>query len=84
MKKVKGLTKQIAAMLMSGMLIVGAVPGTVMASENQADIGQTSEMAAEVPEGADAEEVSSEVYSEDAAAQEEEAEAQYYTVTLMG
>ena len=82
MKKVKGLTKRIAAMLMSGMLIVGAVPGTVLASENEADIGQTSEIAAEVPEGTNAENVSVEAYSEDAPAQEEEAAAQYYTVTL--
>jgi len=86
MKKVKGLTKRIAAMLMSGMLIVGAVPGTVLASENQADIGQTSEIAAEVLEGAETEEVSSEVYSEDAVTQEEapleDATVQYYTVTL--
>ena len=44
-------------MLMSGMLVVGAVLGTVLASESQADIGQTSEIAAEVPEGADTEEV---------------------------
>ena len=85
MKKVKGLTKRIVAMLMSGMLVVGAVPGTVLASENQADIGQTSEIAAEVPEvpgGADSEEVSAEAYGQDAVTQEVEAEAQYYTVTL--
>ena len=85
MKKVKGITNRIVAMLMSGMLAVGAVPGTVLASENQADIGQTSEIAAEVPEvpgGADSEEVSAEAYSEDAVAQEVESEAQYYTVIL--
>ena len=36
---------------MSGMLIVGTVPGNVLPSELQADFGQTSEIAAEVPEG---------------------------------
>ena len=82
MKKVKGLTNRIVAMLMSGMLVVGAVPGTVLASENQADIGQSSEIAAEVPEGADTEEVSAEVYSENAGLQQEEAAGQYYTVIL--
>ena len=44
-------------MLMSGMLIVGTVPGNVLASELQADFGQASEIAAEVPEGTDTEEV---------------------------
>ena len=82
MKKAKGLTKRIAAMVLSGMLVVGAVPGIVLASESQADIGQTSEIAAEVFEEADTEEVSADAYSEDAVVQEEEAEAQYYTVTL--
>ena len=86
MKKVKGITNRIVAMLMSGMLVVGAVPGTVLASENQADIGQTSEITAEVPEGTDAEEVSAEAYSQDAVIQEAEASeeeaAQYYTVIL--
>ena len=57
MKQVKGLTNRIVAMPMSDILIVGAVPGTVLASELQADFGQTSEIAAEVPEGADTEEV---------------------------
>lgn len=57
MKQVKGLTNRIVAMLMSGMLIVGTVPGNVLASELQADFGQASEIAAEVPEGADTEEV---------------------------
>ena len=57
MKKVKGLRKRIVAMLMSGMLAVGSVPGVVLASENQTDIGRNSEIAAEVPEGADLEEV---------------------------
>lgn len=47
MKKVNGLTNRIAVMLLSGMLIVGLVPGTVLASENQADIGQTSKMVTE-------------------------------------
>lgn len=57
MKQVKGLTNRIVAMLMPGMLIVGAVPGIVLASELQTDFGQTSEIAAEVPEGTDTEEV---------------------------
>ena len=57
MKKVKGLTNRIVAMLMSGMLVVGAVPGTVLASDIPDDIGQTSEIADEVSEGADTEEV---------------------------
>ena len=57
MKKVKGLRKRIVAMLMSGMLAAGSVPGVVLASENQTDIGRNSEIAAEVPEGADLEEV---------------------------
>ena len=47
MKKVKGLTKRLAAVLLSGMLVVGAVPGTVLASESPEDIGQTAEITAE-------------------------------------
>ena len=47
MRKVYGLTNRIAAMLLSGMLVVGSVPGTVLASDIQTDIGQTSETAAE-------------------------------------
>ena len=47
MKKVKGLTKRLAAVLLSGMLVVGAVPGTVLASESPEDMGQTSEITAE-------------------------------------
>ena len=57
MKQVKGLTNRIVAMLMSGMLIVGTVPGNVLPSELQADFGKTSEIEAEVSEGTDTEEV---------------------------
>ena len=82
MKKIKGVTNRIAAMFLSGMLVVGAVPGTVLASESQADIGQTSEIAAELPEEINAEEISEEMSSQDALVQEEAAEVQYYNVTL--
>ena len=47
MRKVYGLTNWIAAMLLSGMLVVGSFPGTVLASDIQTDIDQTSETAAE-------------------------------------
>ena len=93
MTKVKGLTNRIAAVFLSGLLVIGAVPGTVLASESPEDLGQTAETAAEdlgqtsevsakdmgdtLSEG-----VSTEEFSEDAALQEEEAEVQYYTVTL--
>ena len=59
-EKGKGLTKRLAAVLLSGMLVVGAVPGvllsgmlvvgavpgTVLASESPEDMGQTSEITA--------------------------------------
>ncbi len=47
MRKVKGLTNRLAAMFLSGLLVVGAVPGTVLASEIPADTGQTSEIPAD-------------------------------------
>ena len=93
MRKVKGLTKRIAAVFLSGLLVVGAVPGTVLASESPEDLGQTAETAAEdlgqtsevsakdmgdtLSEG-----VSTEGFSEDAALQGEEAAVEYYTVIL--
>ena len=93
MRKMKGLTNRIASVFLSGLLVVGAVPGTVLASESPEDLGQTAETAAEdlgqtsevsakdmgdtLSEG-----VSTEEFSEDAALQEEEAAVQYYTVTL--
>ena len=46
MRKVKGLTNRIAAVFLSGLLVVGAVPGTVLASESPEDLGQTAETAA--------------------------------------
>ena len=80
MKKVKGLTKRLAAMFLSGLLVVGAVPGTVLASESPEDLGQTAEIAAEdtgqTSETAAedlgdtlSEEVSAEGFSEDALSQ---------------
>ena len=42
MKKGKGLANRIAAMLLSGMLVVGTAPGIVLASETRADSGRTS------------------------------------------
>ena len=68
MKKVKGLTKRLAAVLLSGMLVVGAVPGTVLASESPEDMGQTSEISAEGMGDTLSEEVSTEVYAEDPSA----------------
>ena len=47
MKKIKGVTNRIAAMMLSGMLAVGSVPGTVLAADFQIDPGQTSVVAAE-------------------------------------
>ena len=93
MKKVKGLTKRLAAMVLSGLLVIGAVPGTVLASESPEDLGQTAETAAEdigntsevsAEEMGDtlSEEVSAEGFSEDAALQGEEAAVEYYTVIL--
>ena len=80
-------------MFLSGLLVIGAVPGTVLASESPEDLGQTAETAAEdtgqtsetaAEEMGDtlSEEVSAEGFSEDAALQGEEAAVQYYTVTL--
>ena len=92
MRKVKGLTNRLAAMFLSGLLVVGAVPGTVLASEIPADTGQTSEIPAYMGQTLEteaedmgktlSEEVSAEGFSEDAALQGEEAAVQYYTVTL--
>ena len=93
MRKVKGLTNRIAAVFLSGMLVVGAVPGTVLASESPENLGQTAETAAEdtgqtsetaAEEMGDtlSEEVSAEGFSEDALSQGEGAAEQYYTVTL--
>ena len=93
MRKMKGLTNRIAAVFLSGLLVVGAVPGTVLASESPEDLGQTAEIAAEdlgqisevsAEDMGDTlpEEVSTEGYSEDAALQGEEAAVQYFTVTL--
>ena len=45
MKKGKGLANRIAAMLLSGMLVVGTAPGIVLASETRADSGRTLENA---------------------------------------
>ena len=42
------LTKRITAMLLSGMLIFGSVPGSVFAASTDVDPGQTSEIAEEV------------------------------------
>ena len=47
MKKVKGMTSRIAAMLLSAMLAAGSVPGIVFASEPQWDPGRYPETAAE-------------------------------------
>ena len=44
------LTKRITAMLLSGMLIFGSVPGSVFAASTDVDPGQTSETAQEVYE----------------------------------
>ena len=82
MRKVKELTNRIAAMFLSGLLVVGAVPGTVLASEFPADTGQTSETAAEDMEDTLSEEMSTEELGEDTALQGEEAAEQYYTATL--
>ena len=42
------LTRRITAMLLSGMLIIGSVPGSVLAASTDVDPGQTSETALEV------------------------------------
>ena len=47
MKKVKGMTSRIAAMLLSAMLAAGSVPGIVFASEPQWDPGRYPETVAE-------------------------------------
>ena len=44
------LTKRITAMLLSGMLVIGSVPGSVFAASTDVDPGQTSEIAQEVYE----------------------------------
>ena len=42
------LTKRITAMLLAGMLVIGSVPGSVLAASTDVDPGQTSEIAEEV------------------------------------
>ena len=44
------LTKRITAMLLAGMLVIGSVPGSVLAASTDVDPGQTSEIAQEVYE----------------------------------
>lgn len=44
------LTKRITAMLLAGMLVLGSVPGSVLAASTDVDPGQTSEIAQEVYE----------------------------------
>ena len=79
------LTKRITAMLLSGMLVFGSVPGGVFAADAQEDPGQTSAASEEVlnedmSEASEAAgETSAESYPDQASAEEA---AQYYTVTL--
>ena len=51
------LTKRITAMLLSGMLVIGSVPGSVFATSTDVDPGQTSEIAEEVFEADTSEEL---------------------------
>ncbi|MDO5137436.1 MAG: leucine-rich repeat protein [Oscillospiraceae bacterium] len=89
------LTKRITAMILAGMLVIGAVPGSVFAAD--ANPGQTSEYAEELfteeeaaeesSEAADAgaemaEEEVAEASEGNVADTSEEAAVQYYTVTL--
>ena len=48
MSKLTGFTKQISAMLLSGILVIGSVSGSVFAASTDADSGQTSEIAEEM------------------------------------
>ena len=48
MCKLTGFTKQISAMLLSGILVIGSVSGSVFAASTDADSGQTSEIAEEM------------------------------------
>ena len=87
------LTTRLTAMLLSGMLVMGLVSGSVFASEMNADPSQITEMAAEgttageeqthvaeIP--ADSLEASEESASEEMSDVPEEEVAEYYTVTL--
>ena len=82
MSKLTGFTKQISAMLLSGILVIGSVSGSVFAASTDADSGQTSEIAEEMFTEDTSEEpaAAGENYSEETSA--EEAAVQYYTVTL--
>ena len=86
MSKLTGLTKRITAMLLSGILIIGLASGSVFAASTDADPGQISEVAQEVPAEDISEEpesvgaTSEENYSEEASA--DEAAIEYYTVIL--
>ena len=82
MSKLTGLTKRITAMLLSGILVIGSVSGSVFAASTDADSGQTSEIAEEMFTEDTSEEpaAAGESYPEEASA--EETAAQYYTVTL--
>ena len=80
MKKVNSYTKRVLAMLLSGLFAVGSVSGTVLASEIQEDMGQTSEYAAEELGDLSLEEVSLEDNNENSDAQEKAISS--YTVTL--
>ena len=50
MKRMKGQTNRVVAMLLAGMLAVGSVPGIVLASEIRTDLSQNSPMAVEETE----------------------------------
>ena len=50
MKRMKGQINRVVAMLLTGMLAVGSVPGIVLASEIRTDLSQNSPMAVEETE----------------------------------
>ena len=48
MSKLRGVSKRITALLLSGMLIIGSTSGSVLAASIDLDPSQTSEIAEEV------------------------------------
>ena len=80
MSKLRGVSKRITALLLSGMLIIGSTSGSVLAASIDLDPSQTSEIAEEVYDEDTSEALAGEgemAESEDASKAPEGAEENY-------
>lgn len=75
MKKLRGVTKRITAMMLSGMFIIGSASGSVFASSTDAEPRRTNEVAIE-------ETSSEEVVTQNSMKEPVKQETQYYTIIL--